>query len=745
MTSTEASTGDRHRPNVLPITGYLDKLSVRPGECITAYVSVFEDGLFEACLQRVVSADPNPAGPGMVLEDLGEEFRGTFQGRAQSIDRGSYGIVHQGPKRSTVKPCTWTVLLWAQQFNGEPRPILAEENESSSIVIFAASGGVRAQFTTSVGEKQVFINEAMELRTWYRLWFSADPQTGEVLLGLQKIVPFGEAEPSIMRSIETGLLLPNGGVIRVAASDPEHRRGKFNGRLEDPAILQRFLTSWHGSPETPVENGPDILAAWDFSMGIDTQTIHDRGTQKCDGKLMNLPMRAARGARWRGNEMNWRHAPEQYGAIHFSDNMVGDCGWRPDFSFTVRDGLGSGAYAFRLCCAAGEDWLPFYILPPHEEPRRRVAFLAPTFTYQAYANHARGNADELYRDRVTQWRAYPHNPDDFPIYGGSAYNLHSDGSAIIYSSRLRPVLTLRPGFITFNDSAGSGLRHYPADSHILAWLEAKKISFDVITDEDLDAEGMALLDRYKVVLTGTHPEYCTAGMLDALHQYTLSGGRLIYLGGNGFYWRIARGGPGAEGAIEVRRAEGGTRDSFTEPGEYYHAFDGCYGGLWRRNGRPPQALVGIGFTAFKIFEAGRYRRTPKSYDPECAWIFVGVEGEIFGDYGLSAGGAAGFELDQINPALGTPTNTMVLAQSDSLPSGFCPATEELLTVNASVDGEPIVDLLRGDMVYFTRPGGGAVFSVGSITFCGSLWRNGFDGPVSRLLENVVRRFAQLEC
>ena len=30
--------------------------------------------------------------------------------------------------------------------------------------------------------------------------------------------------------------------------------------------------------------------------------------------------------------------------------------------------------------------------------------------------------------------------------------------------------------------------------------------------------------------------------------------------------------------------------------------------------------------------------------------------------------------------------------------------------------------------------------VGSITFCGSLWHNGFEGPVSRLLENVVRQF-----
>jgi N,N-dimethylformamidase len=33
-----------------------------------------------------------------------------------------------------------------------------------------------------------------------------------------------------------------------------------------------------------------------------------------------------------------------------------------------------------------------------------------------------------------------------------------------------------------------------------------------------------------------------------------------------------------------------------------------------------------------------------------------------------------------------------------------------------------------------------VFAVGSITFCGSLWQDGFRGSVSRLLENVVRRF-----
>jgi N,N-dimethylformamidase len=46
------------------------------------------------------------------------------------------------------------------------------------------------------------------------------------------------------------------------------------------------------------------------------------------------------------------------------------------------------------------------------------------------------------------------------------------------------------------------------------------------------------------------------------------------------------------------------------------------------------------------------------------------------------------------------------------------------------------------MVYFTTARGGAVFSVGSITFCGSLPWNNFDNQVSRMIRNVVLRFSE---
>jgi N,N-dimethylformamidase len=300
---------------------------------------------------------------------------------------------------------------------------------------------------------------------------------------------------------------------------------------------------------------------------------------------------------------------------------------------------------------------------------------------------------------------------------------------------------MRPGYLTFNDPHGSGLRHFSADTHLLAWLEDKGFAYDVITDEDLDDEGVALLAPYRTVLTGSHPEYHTLRMLDALEAYKAGGGRLAYLGGNGFYWRIARD-PALPHVMEIRRAEGGIRAWAAEPGEYFNQLDGQLGGMWRRSRRPPQMLAGLGFTGQGLFEGTYYRRTQASYDPRFAWMFDGIEGDILGDYGLSGGGAAGFELDRADFALGTPRNTVILARSENPPASMTVVPEELLSHTATLTGESVEALKRAEIIWFETPSGGAVFAVGSITFCGSLWQgSGFTGPVSRLLENVVRRMS----
>ena len=247
------------------------------------------------------------------------------------------------------------------------------------------------------------------------------------------------------------------------------------------------------------------------------------------------------GTRWSGREQCWRHAPDDYGAIHFHADDLGDCGWQADFTWTVPDDLRSGAYALHLTCDAGEDWLPLYVLPraARGRSRRSRSWRRPSPIRPMPITRAPHRSR---RTTTASRRGAPIHtiPIDYPIYGRSTYNRHLDGSGISFSSRHRPMLTMRPGFLTFHDPRGSGMRHYPADLHLLAWLEAKGFDFDIVTDEDLDDEGVALIAPYRTVLTGSHPEYHTLGTLDALAAYTRQGGRLCYLGGNGFYWRVAR-------------------------------------------------------------------------------------------------------------------------------------------------------------------------------------------------------------
>ena len=316
-----------------------------------------------------------------------------------------------------------------------------------------------------------------------------------------------------------------------------------------------------------------------------------------------------------------------------------------------------------------QDVVPVFILPQPDTATAKVAVLFPTYTYQVYANFERDNFDDSYRARRAEWGVYPHHPAEHKEFGLSTYNCHSDGSGVAFSSLRRPVLTFRPGQMAYVDLKGSGLRHFPADMHLASWLDAMGIAWDAITDHDLEREGISLLSRYRCVLTGSHPEYQSPATLDALRNWLTEGGRLAYLGGNGFYWRVATS-AAVPDALELRRSEGGTRAWAADPGEYFHAFDGGYGGLWRRQDRAPQRLVGVGFSAQGRFEGSHYRRTEELYAADLAWIFAGVDGEIIGGFGFSGGGAAGFELDRADPLLGTPPNVRLLARSEGHQAPF---------------------------------------------------------------------------
>ncbi len=689
---------------MVPLVGYLDRLSARPGETIAVKVSSQAGEPYAADMVRIIHADPNPAGPGMRLEDTDCGFAGRYPSRAQAVHPGSFAVVDAAlavPEGGAVRVRVQPGLLDA------PQPVLA----LGGTVLQVSAEGARLVVDGTVAAA---VAAPMLERCWYEL--TAVFGSGRVHLKQAALARSWGVADSGEAGGDAGL--PGGERLLMAA---DAAGGRFDGRIEDPALL-----------------GPDgaAVASWDFSVGIGTAAVH--GTHP--GRLVNLPTRGVRGSRWTGAEMDWKHAPREYAAIHFHADDLYDAEWRTDFSVVVPSGLKSGVYGVRLRVGGDEDIIPFFVLPPRGTVTAPVAYLAATFTYQAYANHARFNVDAAFRARMTEWDARPHSPEDHPEYGASTYNRHPDGTGISLSSLRRPVLTLRPGYLTFNDPRGSGLRHFSADSHLTDWLEAGGQAFDVITDHDLHREGVALLAGYKCVLTGSHPEYHTPRTLDALAAYVGQGGRLCYLGGNGFYWRIAVS-DAVPDVLEVRRAEGGIRAWDAAPGEGHHQLDGGYGGLWRRLGRPPQMLAGVGFSSQGLFEGSHYRRLPASFDPAVAWIFEGVEGEALGDFGLSGGGAAGFELDRADRRLGTPPNAVILARSEGHQAHYVAVPEELLSHVNTVTGEAPRDLIRAEIVYFETADGGAVFSTGSITFCGSLSHGGYENPVSRMLGNVVRRFA----
>jgi N,N-dimethylformamidase len=511
----------------------------------------------------------------------------------------------------------------------------------------------------------------------------------------------------------------------------------FNGKIDRPTLARRALATAElvaaaSAPSTAVAP-EDALGLWDFAADIATDRVTDRSPNHLHGRTVNAPKRAVTGHNWDGSEMDWRRAPHQYGAIHFHDDDLYDAGWRSSLTMTVPADARSGVYALRLESDGGpEFWVVFYVRPPRRGGRARVAFLASTATYLCYSNYRarmRPGPAELYIGALpvvdTTDLLLMHHPE----LGGSTYDTHSDGSGVCHVSRLRPIVNTRPTGRLWN---------LFLDLCLLDWLEAQDQPYDVVIDDDLHAEGLPLLDGYSVVLTGCHPEYCSREMLDALAAYLARGGRLMYMGGNGFYWRVSY--PAAHpGMLELRRAEDGTRAWVESTGEYYHSSTGEYGGLWRRQGRAPNTLVGVGFVAQGFDRSSFYRRTPASHDPRARFIFDGIEEDVLGDFGVAWGGAAGLELDGFNPSLGSPAWALVVASSEDHSNAFQLVNEEMNVSFAGADGQ-FSPAVRADMVFYEHPGGGAVFSTGSIAYVGSLAHAGYDNAISRLTLNVLRRF-----
>ena len=741
---------------MLPIAGYADRLSVRPGETIAFKVSNATGQPVKTRLVRVISADPNPAGPGIREEAVASSVRTVTEPGAYGVTRGSYARIEAGMALAGLGSLTLVVTVQPTRSGRSSAILSLLDSEGGPWVGLGMNEQGRFVATFGSGEtaQQLECPHPVREQTWYRIWLTYDAKSGQAIIGRQALKAGRAEEPAATAGTEVALPQPLGSrQILISGVNDGHTNISFNGRIDRPMIFERVLSPDEIAQAAEGQSIAGLVAGWDFARDMSSSRILDIGPHGLHGTLVNMPTRAVTGSTWSGREMAWRHAPQEYAAIHFHEDDIDDCRWPTAYAWEVPAGLSSGTYALRLEAGGHEENIPFFVVVPKGRKTADICVLVSTFTYVVYGNHARPEwlTDPAWRrtweEQTKAWGGYPHNPGEHPEYGLSTYNYHTDGSGICFASWHRPMLNVRSGYITYPypEIRGSGLRHYPADSHLISWLEAKGYSYDLITDWELHHEGYELLKPYRVVMTGSHPEYHTREMLDALETYRDNGGRICYLGGNGFYWKIALS-KEKPGLIEIRRAEGGIRAWAAEVGEYYNQLDGEYGGLWRRNGRPPQELCGVGFTAQGNFVGSYYRVLPEARDPRVSWILEGITDEKIGDFGLSGHGAAGFELDRTDKRLGTPRHAIVIARSENHPpeAPWVLVPEEQLTHITTIPGEPPQQLIHADMTFFETPGGGAVFSTGSITFCGCLPVNGFENNVSRLLQNVLNRFLDPE-
>ncbi|OZM77510.1 N,N-dimethylformamidase beta subunit family domain-containing protein [Pseudonocardia sp. MH-G8] len=711
------------------IVGYADRLSVRAGEEIAFCVSSEHDA-YAPEIVRLRRGGSERHGSPLVEEPVEAGLPATLPGRVQSTTSGSFVEATPGGSLDELGLAIW----FQPTLPGDgPRPLLAVGD--LVLEVSAAGIGLRRGHTVLAT-----LAAAPTERRWAFAAATLDA-AGEVRLHLHRPdLPVATAASRVEPA-------PAAGVLRIGSDGTATGSlGRtFNGKVARPVVA---AAAWPEATTAALAAGADPLAllvpattsALDLAADPGGTRVPDRGGLTSGATVHHLPTRGVPGPFWAGAETDFRRSPAEFDALHLHDDDLADAGWAPDLRWTVPTDLSSGVYALKTSAEGDVDRIPFVVTPArHDAP---VLVVLPTWTYLAYANwrtYAEYEAERLIIygeargiDERDRWLVA------HPELGRSLYDVHTDGSGVCHSSRLRPIVNLRPDYFT---PTTRGFRHYAQDLLLLDWLDGRGEHYAVVTDDEVEREGADLLSRYDVVLTGSHPEYCSAGMLDAYLGYTHAGGRLMYLGGNGFYQVTARH-PGHPDALEIRRGHAGVATWVSDPGEEHLAATGEPGGLWRMRGRAPNLLAGVGFTAQGFDSGYGYARSAASADPSVSWVFDGVSahvGGVFGTEGPGLGGAAGDELDRADVTLGTPAGAVVLASSVGHSEKIALVPEEADHGYAAAP-PGIHPKVRADVVLLGRPGGGAVFSVGSIAWSTAMTHENGDNDVSRITANVLDRF-----
>lgn len=310
----------------------------------------------------------------------------------------------------------------------------------------------------------------------------------------------------------------------------------------------------------------------------------------------------------------------------------------------------------------------------------------------------------------------------------NAYNAWGGASQYTnpFATRLsfrRPNRSLDPtrvlGTVAGDDLAAPNHHLVAGEVRFLTWLRDQ--GFDWHSWSDADLHGGALdLNRYRALVIHSHPEYWTTDMFDRVSRWLDDGGTLVNLGANGIYERV-----------ELTSDADGSRTMVLRNGHPEGERD-----LIRFSDRPERSLLGVAFEG--VLHDGDPPELQKgtATDRYAPYRVVGSEHPFFADTGLSDGdlfvtvdgevGGAGWEVDTSyfdgHEASGgpAPDNLQLLARGTL---GERPGEEGLWTPD-----------YNAHMTYYDHPGGGWVFSAGSMVFTHWMVE---DPAAAQLIRNVL--------
>ncbi len=749
------------------IFGYANKISVKQGESIDFHVNCDGADTAEVQLVQLIHGDNHKDGPGYIEREIDNPVNGTWAVKKQFTQLGNFLRIDDPEKHLKCDgSLSMGCFIWpSHPKKGERQTIMGRfdclTNEGFAMGI---SPDGYLEFWVGDGKEIDYVTAELPLirHLWYFVGVSFNAETGEATLYQEGVLNrynslLGPVVPYTLSShVRTTFRFRQSNREDVpfligGALDHHEARGHFIndmlcGKVDRPFLSDRPLTreELDHCRETGKAPASGLLAYWDTAAGYTDKgignTVIDTGPYKLHAEGYNHPVRGMTGWNWNGKNDCFRLAPEEFGGIELHPDAITDCNWDVTGTMEIPADLKSGVYAIRLRIGPGtglaEEYIVFFVRP--SKPQAKLCFLVPTASYLAYANETLAFDAQIIQPMTGQ----PPVVTDIDIetyehgeFGLSTYNSYEDGAGVCFSSYKRPIINMRPKY----RMAGMNVTwQFPADLSIVAWIDRMGYDCDFVTDEDLHLEGIDAIKDYNCILTGTHPEYVSERMLDAQEDWVAQGGRLVYMGGNGYYWCV--GFPeDTPWCMEVRKLDSGMRAWAAKPGEHYLVSTGEKSGLWRNRGRAPQKLTAVGMISEGFETAAPYRKMPDAFHRTVSWITEGVEGEIIGDSGLAYGGAAGIEIDRYDLALGTPPHTKIVASSGGHSDNYVLVTEEILYAYAGMVGS-LDYRIRADMTYFTSWNNGAVFSTGSIGYGQALPAEDFNGTASKVLKNVVDAF-----